>query len=427
MSRLLLTGGRVVCPAAGLDAETDLLVDGDCIAAVGGFEAGSVDAPRLDCTGLVVVPAFVDLDAQLCDPGLTWREDLASGSAAAAAGGYTAVLASPRTRPVTDDPAVVRELLERARVEATIEVLATGALTRELDGEDLAEVGLLLEAGASALGNGDALVRSTAVLRNALLYARPYGRPVLLRAGDLDLEAPGSMHEGPVCCRAGLRGIPEAAEELGLARLVALARDTSAPIHVTGITTARGVRDLARAQRAGVPISGSTHALHLLLTDQAVLDSSYDTNLRLLPPLRSGDDRAALRAAVTDGTLAAVTSQHIPWTRVEKELEFERARPGAVGLETTFGVTLAATGDLRATVRALSLGPAELLGLERRVAAGAPAELVVCAPDRPWTVEPTAFHTKGRNTPLAGQQLPATVVNTVHRGRVVYGPEPVIG
>ncbi len=427
MSRLLLTGGRVICPATDTDRVADVLCEDDRIVAVGGFDPAGVDAARVDCSDRVVAPSLVDLDALLCDPGETWREDLSSGTTAAAAGGYTAVLASPASRPVTDDPAVVRDLLDRSAELGRVQVLATAALTVGLKGEALAEVGLLLEAGASVVGNGEALVDNSAILRNALLYARPYDRPVLLRAGDQALEATGSMHEGKVSGRAGLHGMPAAAEELGIGRLIALARNTGATVHVTGLTTAQGVQALDRARSEGLQVSGSTHALHLLLTDQAVLDSTYDTHTRLHPPLRSESDRQALLSAVRDGTLLAVTSQHCPWTRAEKELEFERARPGAVGLETALGTVLAAIGDLSTTLRVLSAGPASVLGLDRRVSEGAPAELVVFDPDGAWTVQPDAFCTKGRNTPLAGRSLPGPVLNTIHRGRVVHGPEPVIG
>ncbi len=418
--KLLLEGGRVLCPGTGEDREADVLVEDGRIAAVGGFDPIGVDAERISCAGKVVAPALVDLEANLCDPGMPWREDLSSGSDAAAAGGFTTVLASPATDPVLDDPAMVREVLERASSEATIEVRVAGALTVGLGGKEIAEVGLLVEAGACALSNAGVFVEDTAVLRYMMLYARNFGCPILLRAGDPWLEAGGVMHEGEVSARIGLRGIPDASEEIGVSRLAALSRMTGTPVHITGVTTSKAIDKLRQAQAAGVKVSASTSAHHLLLTDTTVMESDYDASARLSPPLRSEADRASLVEAVKEGVVGCVTSQHEPWTRVEKELEFERARPGAVGLETALSATVEALGSLESALAALSLQPGRFLGLDRRLLPGAPGDLVVLDPDASWTVKAEALWSRCGNTPLLGRELPVRVSATIHKGRPVH-------
>ena len=419
MSRTLLSGGHVICPTTGRDERLDVLLEGDRIARVAPHQAVE-DAETVDCTGLVVAPALVDLDAELCDPGLTWREDLATASAAAARGGFTALLASPATKPVADDPSVVRELLVRAEEEASVHVLAAGALTRGLGGDELAELGLMAEAGASAFSNGTHLVPNSLVLRNALLYARPFGLPVLLRAGEGSLESLGVMHEGPQSNLAGLRGLPAAAEEMAVARLAAMARYTGAHVHITGISTRLALEILAIARDDDVSISASTTALNTLLTDSAVLDSGYDTSTRLLPPLRSEDDRNAIVDALDAGLLSGAASAHRPRTRVDKELEFAYADPGASTLETALPAVAQGTGSLEMALRALSAGPAAVLGLDRRVAEGAPAELVVLDAEGRWTVDPGAFASRSHNTPLGGLELPVRVRRTLCRGRTIW-------
>jgi dihydroorotase len=228
------------------------------------------------------------------------------------------------------------------------------------------------------------------------------------------------MHEGEISARIGLRGIPDASEEIGVTRLAALSRVTGAPLHISGVTTARGVEMLRVAQEAGVAVSASTSAHHLLLSDVAVLESGYDSSTRLSPPLRSEKDRQALVQAVKDGIVGSVTSQHEPWTRVEKELEFERAQPGAVGLETALSATALALGGLAPALTALSTQPAAFLGLDRRLAPGMPAEIVVLDPDGKWCVEPSEMASRCGNTPLVGRELPVRVLTTIHKGRPVH-------
>ena len=311
-------------------------------------------------------------------------------------------------------------MIERARQTASVEALVAGALTAGLEGEDIAEVGLLIEAGASALSNCDVHVKDTTVLRNALLYARPFGKTVMLPVGDPWLDKSGVVNEGEVSTSMGLRGIPDANEEIGLSRLVALARITGVAVHATGISTAKAVQVLRRAREEGVDISGSTGASYLLLNEGDVIDSEYDTAFKLSPPLRAESDRLALVEAVQEGVITAVASQHIPWTRVEKELEFELAAEGAAGLETALSATVAALGDLSAAIRSLSTGPAEVLGLRPAIEPGAIANLIVLDPNDSHTVNSAEFASKSRVSPLDGRVLPVAVKVTVCRGKAVH-------
>ena len=328
---LLLEGGRVCCPATGRDEMADVLIEDGRIVAIGpGLASTHGDVEVVDCVGSIVAPGLVDLSAHLCDPGDPARETLERGAAAAAAGGFTTVLAAPDTQPVIDNPALARDVLWRGRNAGGARVLPAGAITMGLQGQDLAEIGLMVEAGVPALADGGVPVEDAGVLRRALDYARPFGVPVLLRPGEPALEREGVMHEGAVSLRVGLRGVPALAEELGVTRLVGLARLTRARVHLTHVTTARSLDLVRRAKNDGVLVTASAPARNLLLTDAGIEKQGYATHLRVVPPLRPEEDRLALLAAVRDGTVDALISDHVPWGREDKELEFAWAQPGAV-------------------------------------------------------------------------------------------------
>jgi dihydroorotase len=416
--RILLKGGNLFCAATGLDMVGDLLIDDGKIVQIGG-SIGADGAIVEDCSGLVVTNAFVELNAHLGEPGQTWREDFRTGSKAAAAGGFTWVAASPAGEPCIDDPAVAAGFIERSKENAIITVVPAAALTLGTKGVQLSEVGLLAGAGAALFTDSGELLQDTTVLRNALLYSGKMGLPILLRAGDKALESRGAMHEGDISNRIGIRGLPSSAEEMGIAKIISLVRDTGAAVHVTGISAKESLAHLRVAIGEGLPITGSTPSFNIALLDSEIMTSGYNTNLRLMPPLRGESDRAALVEAVRDGTLS-VSSAHTPWSRVEKELEFELAIPGAIGLETAFSATLAGTGDLFATVEALSVRPAAVAGIERRISVGASAEIVVLNPEDSWTVDKDGLESKSRNTPFAGKRLPGTIAMTIHEGGIVY-------
>lgn len=422
---LLLEGGRVVCPASGKDVVEDVLIDGGHIVAVGpGLRAAAGEGVRvIDCEGVVVAPGFVELGAELADPGHPERETLCSGSEAAAAGGYTTVLASPNTDPCVDGPSVARDILGRAAALTGARVLQAGALTMGLRGEEPAELGLLVLAGCVALSDGRALVADTEVLRRCLEYARPFDVPVMLRPGEAALERAGVMHEGSVSLRIGLRGIPAESEEIGLHRLIALARRTGARVHISHLSTGRSLAAFRAAVADGLSITATVPARSLVLTDVAVERSGYDPLLRLVPPLRPEADRVALVGAVRAGEVG-VCADHVPCSIVDKEVELVRARPGAVGLETALGATLAALGgDVVAAVRALSILPGRVIGLHPRVVVGSPADLVLFDPVRHRDLSRSP-RSRGRNEPLHGHVLPGRVRATVVAGHVVFGPIP---
>jgi dihydroorotase len=380
----------------------------------------------VNCDGLILAPSLVDLEAQLGDPGLSDREDFKSGGAAAAAGGFTTVLISPATQPVVDDAAILREIRRRAPTCTEVEILVPGALTKGLAGKELAEMGLLAAAGATVISNGATLVCNTATLRYALMYARPFGLTVFLRAGEKELEASGAMNEGDLSTAIGLRGLPPVAEEIGIGRLVALTRSSGASLHISGITTARGVELIAAAKAEGLPISASTTAHHLLLADTAVRDSVYNPNTRLMPPLRSETDRAALCAAVIAGTLDAVCTQHEPLTRAEKEFEFELATPGAIGLQTALNETVEALeGDFGAAIQALSIGPAGILGLDRGIRVGDSADFLLWDPNKMWTPSPDSLFSRCANSPVLGRPFKGQVIRTFRAGREIHRTLPV--
>ena len=412
----LLKGGRVLCPASGLDARLDVRVVGDRITALGP-DLPVDGATVLAATGLVVAPAFVDLACELGDPGQTWREDLHSGSRAAAAGGYGTVVASPATEPPIDVASVAADVVSRASRVAGARILVAGALTEGLLGRELAEMNDLVEAGCVALSDGARAMGDALVLRNALEYARALRRPVLLRPGEPTLEERGCMHEGVVSTTIGLHGIPPESEEIGLSRILALARLAGVRVHLTHLTTARSLALLRAAVAEGLPVTASVPARHLVLTDAAVDESGYDPNTRLLPPLRPESDRAALVAAVRAGELQ-ISADHVPWSRVEKEHEFIVAVAGAVGLETAFAAALTALGDLRAVVAAMAVAPGRVLGLDPRIAIGAQADLVVLS-EADATVG-SRRASRGCNEPLQGRTLRGVVRATLVGGKLAY-------
>ena len=417
---LLLKGGRVVCPSSGIDSRLDVCIDGETIHSMAP-EISAENCQVMDCSGAIIGPGLVDITTELADPGMTWREDLSTGSAAAAAGGFTSVVASPATNPVLDTPGLIGDLALRSAGAGGARILFGGALTVGLGGQELAEVGLLAEAGCCIISDGGRPVSDSAVLRRAMDYLRPFGLPIVLRPGEPSLSGKGCMHEGLVSLRVGLRGDPAATEEIGIARIIAVARATGTPVHISHVTTEVGVDMIAQAKSQGVRISASTPARNLILTDEAIERVGYDTSLRLDPPLRSEQDRAALCRGLMSGDLDLVIADHQPWSRVEKEVEFEWCQPGAMGLETAFSAVLTALeGDVLTTLRVLSVAPAALLGRNAKMDSGEIADLVVFEPGVERTVS-GPWRSKGVNEPLSGHLLRGHVRSTIVGGQVVFG------
>lgn len=421
MTALRIEGARVVDPARDIDDVSDIWIDQGRIAALGGAPARFPEHRVIDAGGLVLCPGLVDCCARLREPGETHKGGIASESRAALAGGVTAVCQPPDTRPVIDAPATVELIHQRALAADAARVCTIGALTLGLAGEYLSPMRALAAAGCVALGQADRPVRDTHVLRQALAYAATHDLTVVLPPIDPDL-AHGCAHEGAVATRLGLPGIPVAAETAGLARIIAVAGDTGARVHVGRLSSAAGCDLLARARAAGVTISADVAAHQLHLAEDAV--ARFDSHAHVRPPLRTEGDRSALRQAVAEGLIDAVCSDHQPHEADAKRAPFGASAPGMSALETLLPLTLdlAHNGDceLATAIRALTAAPARALGLEfGTLATGAPADLCAFDPDAEWTLDPARMRSRGRNTPFAGHTLRGRVAWTMIGGRQV--------
>ncbi len=419
---LLLKGGRLLCPQSGLDQTGDLLVrDGRIAELDGPLNLDGVEV--MDCAGLVVAPGLIDLHVHLREPGQEYKETVATGSAAAAAGGFTAVCCMPNTSPVNDSRAVTELILERARQAGLCRVHPVGAITPGLKGEGLSEMAELKEAGCVAVSDDGRPVNDSRLLRRAMEYAAGLDLPVICHSEDLRLAAGGVMHEGPHATRLGLRGIPSEAEVVCVERDLNLARLTGARVHIAHVSCAGSVAAVRRAKEAGARVTCETAPHYLALTDRDV--GLYDTNFKMNPPLRSAEDRRAVQRGLAEGVIDLVATDHAPHSRLEKEVEFDQAAFGVVGLETALGVLLdlveAGELSLFQLVARLTAAPAAALGLPGGVLReGQPADVVVFDPKRPWTVEPERFLSRSRNTPFAGRRLPGRAVLTLLGGRVTH-------
>ncbi|HEY8489623.1 MAG TPA: dihydroorotase [Dehalococcoidia bacterium] len=441
-STILIRGGRVLDPGRGLDTVGDVLIRNGRVVAAGPAQTGRADLV-IQAAGLVVCPGFVDLHTHLREPGLEHKETIATGTLAAARGGFTTVCAMPNTEPAADTRSVVEFVLRRAAEAGHVRVLPVGAVTKGRAGRELAELGELAEAGAVAFSDDGSPVADAGLMRRALEYASAFGLPVSDHCETPELARGGVMHEGWVATRLGLRGQPAAAEESMVARDLQLAELTGARVHIAHVSTAGAVELIRRAKERGVPVTAEVTPHHLTLTHEAVAwgpDGAdgplrYDTNARVNPPLRSRADVEACVQGLRDGTIDAVATDHAPHALVDKQVEFDLAAPGISNLETALAqvLTLVHAGllDLPALVERLTAGPVRAWGLDRWVEGlgtlreGAPADVTVFDPDEEWTVDPTAFASKGRNTPLAGVRLRGRVVATVAGGRLVYAAERV--
>jgi dihydroorotase len=420
-ANVVIRGARVVDPVAGIDATIDVRIDDGVIAAI----AERVDANGhrvIDGAGLVLAPAFVDPHVHLRTPGREDEETIATGTAAAAAGGYCAILAMPNTDPVVDSAAALQSLIEGARRDAVVPTGFMAAITRGQAGDELTEMGELAETGAAAFSDDGVPVRSAGLLQRALQYASITGRPLALHEEEPTLTKGAHMHMGRVSAELGLAGYPSVGESVMVERDLSLAAAERQPLHLMHLSAAESVAALRRAREAGVRASGEVTPHHLVLTDDAV--RSLDPNVKMNPPLREEDDRMALLDALRDGTIECVATDHAPHARHEKDVPFEAAPNGVTGLETAFAALythLVKPGalPLATLLERMSAGPARVFGLERpRVAAGARANLVLLDLERDWQV--TDFRSKSRNSWLLGQTLSGTVVMTIANGAVVH-------
>ena len=424
---LVIRNVRAFDPARGLDQPSDVVIERGQITALG------VDAAReparaehariIEGNGRWLLPAFVDLHAHLREPGLEYKEDIASGLRAAAAGGFAHVCVMPNTRPVNDTRSVTEFMLRRAQEVGGPSLHPIAAITVGQKGRELTEMAELRDAGAVAVSDDGVCVMSSAVMRRALEYARNFGLPVIQHAEDHELTAGADMHEGRVSAELGLRGWPRVAEDVIVARDVLLAEYTGARYHVAHVSTAGALRIIREAKSRGIAVTCEVTPHHLLLSDAALL--GYDTACKVNPPLREEADVQALRAALADGTIDAVATDHAPHSPLEKDCEFSDAKPGMMGLELCFGLLSKLVGSERLTlgrlVDALSNQPARIAGLPSpSLREGSLAECVLVDPEARWVPEKTALHSKSRNSPFMKHELLGKVELTLARGSLVF-------
>ena len=424
---LLLQGGRIIDPSQGLDTIGDVLITEGKVEGVGKLGVVRRDGGALetiDCSGLVVSPGFIDVHCHLREPGREEVETIASGARAAAAGGFTAVCAMPNTDPVTDNQAAVGFIISQAKKANAARVYPIGAISIGEMGETLAEFGEMVGAGAVAVSDDGRPVVSAQLMRTALEYARTFGIPVADHCEEPTLAHGGAMNEGMMSARLGLRGIPSEAEEIMAIRDILLARRTGGHIHLCHMSTKGSVELIRWGKERNINVTAEVCPHHLSLTEEAV--DGYDTNAKMNPPLRTASDVAALREAVKDGTIDVIATDHAPHHYDEKEREFADAPNGIIGLETALAVNLtwlvhSDIMDVTLLIERMSCAPARLFrlpgGTLRR---GSAADVTVFDPDVQWTVDPSAFLSKGRNTPYTGMELRGQVERTIVEGRVVY-------
>ncbi len=446
-TRLWIEGGRLIDPAAALDGAYDLLIEDGRVAAVepragrdggaggaggdgrdGGAPGGRERGDRLDARGLVVAPGLIDMHVHLREPGQEYKETVATGTMAAAAGGFTAVACMANTEPVNDNRSVTEHILAEAERHGWARVHPIGAISKQLAGLELAEFGDMVRAGAVAVSDDGKPVMNAELMRRALLFARHFGIPVIQHAEDLHLSGRGVMHEGEWSTRLGLAGIPGSAEDVMVARDLLLLEDTGGRYHVAHLSTARSLDLVRQARRRGLPATCEVTPHHLVLTDEEVARSGFSTHCKMKPPLRGESDRQALLAGLADGTIDAIASDHAPHHADEKDVEFDLAPFGILGLETTLGLCLdrlvrPGLISLARLVELLSAGPARALGLAAgTLRPGSVADVTLFDPDGEITIQAAAFRSRSRNTPFDGWKLHGRPVATLLAGRRIELP-----
>ncbi|MGE5560247.1 MAG: dihydroorotase [Chloroflexota bacterium] len=419
--KTIIKGGRLIDPARGIDEVTDLLIENGVVAADGADADG---AEIIDAGGKWVVPGLIDVHTHLREPGQEEKEDIRSGSRAAVAGGFTAIAAMANTVPPVDNRPLVEFVINRGAAANAARVYAIGSVSKGLKGEELAELADMAEGGAIAFSDDGKPVMNAELMRLALQYTRMFNRPVIAHEEDRNLFSDGVMHFGYWSSMLGLRGIPALAEETMIARDLMLAEATGGHLHVAHVSTARSLALIREAKARGVRVTAEAAVHHLILSDEAVSTSDYDTNTKMNPPLRPQSDVNALREALADGTIDCLVTDHAPHHEDDKNVEFPLAAFGISGLETALPLLL---GELVAKnlltparlVELYSTNPARVFGLAGgTLAAGAPADITIIDPTALYAVDPRKFYSKGKNTPFAGQVLRGRAVATIVGGQL---------
>ena len=423
--RTIVRGGRVIDPSQGLDKTLDLLIEDGHVARLDERIEASAGTEEIDAAGRVVTPGLIDIHVHLREPGFEYKETVRTGLRSAAAGGFTAVACMANTLPVNDHRVVTELIMAEAARHPYARVYPIAALSKGLAGEEMAEIGDMVAAGAVAISDDGLPVMNAAMMRRALLYAQHHDIPVIQHAEDLDLTADGVMHEGEWSTRLGLPGIPGLAEDVMVARDLLLSADTGGRYHVAHLSTGRSLAMVREAKRRGLAVTCEVSPHHLLLTDREVADSGFSTATKMKPPLRSEADVAALIAGLEDGTVDAIASDHAPHHPNEKDVQFSTAPFGILGLETTVSLCLDRLVQpeiisLPRLVELLSTGPARTLGLPGgSLAPGQPADLTLIDLDREVVVRAAEQQSLSRNTPFEGWKLRGAAVGTLIAGRAV--------
>ncbi len=433
MKRMVIRGGRVIDPASKIDGLYNLYVAGGRIASIRPADTDTQpqegkDLEVIDADGSIVIPGLVDMHTHLREPGYEYKETIRTGTMSAVAGGFTTVVCMANTDPVNDNESVTRYILKKAE-RAFANVFPVGALSVGLNGERLTEMADLKDAGCVAVSDDGVPVRNGGLMRRALEYSRIFDLPVITHAEDPSISADGVMNEGVVSTRLGLRGIPNAAEDGIVARDIAIAELTGGRLHIAHVSTRGSVELIRSAKRRGVKVTAEVTPHHLVLDHSAV--DGYNTNAKMNPPLRAPEDVEALREALRDGTIDCIATDHAPHSSIEKDVEFDLAENGIVGLETAFSIVygLVEKGviDLSRAISLMSINPARIIGIDRgTLRVGAPADITIVDLKKRWTVDPARFRSKGRNTPFEGMELRATVEKTIVGGRVVFEREGTV-
>jgi len=420
--KILIMGGHVIDPGR-INGVADVLIDEGRVAALGPHLKIPAGATKIDATGRLVLPGFVDLHVHFREPGFEYKESIQSGAAAAVAGGFTSVCCMPNTKPVNDNQAITEFMLDRARAAGLANVFPIGAITKGSEGKELAEIGDLRRAGCVAISDDGKPVMNSLVMRRAMEYALAFDVPVVDHCEDLHLAEGGCMNEGAISTELGLPGMPAAAEDVMVARNVALAELTGARLHLAHISTEGSVRMVREAKSRGLKITAEACPHHFTITEETV--RGYNTSAKMNPPLRTWKDVQAIKEGLRDGTIDVIATDHAPHASQEKQLGFTEAPFGIVGLETALPLTFALVEEgivsLDSAVDKLSTAPAKVFGLAKgTLAVGADADVAIVDQQEQWEVDPTKFHSKSRNTPFAGWKVKGRVMTTIVGGRVVF-------
>ncbi|MBK7992695.1 MAG: dihydroorotase [Blastocatellia bacterium] len=421
--RLLIKNGLVIDPSRYFEEVSDVLIEDGQIAGV--FPNIEIaDAQIFDATGLVVAPGFIDLHTHLREPGREDKETIETGAKAAAAGGFTSICCMPNTQPINDNATVTHYILERAKKLNLVNIFPIGAITKQSEGQQLAEIGEMYEAGIVAISDDGRPVSNSLVMRRAMEYAKNFGLPVVDHCENKELAAGGVMNEGYYSTLLGLKGMSHLAEEADVQRDLMLAQETGAHIHIAHLSTAGSLALVKQGKQKGIKVTCEVTPHHFSLTDSAV--EGFDTNTKMNPPLRTNQDVEALIQGIIDGTVDVIATDHAPHHADEKALEYDRAPFGIVGLETAVSLSLDKlyhTGkiSLMRFVELLSTAPARVFNLARgTLAVGSPADITIFDPTLNTTVNPALFRSKSRNSPFAGWQLKGAVIATIVNGKIIY-------